>query len=90
MSLKVHRLSIADCICISGFWGLSPKTLTGALPLDPAGDFLVPGPLCPPYLETMATPLYFRAHYEVRELPWFSEHRRESTRTLGWSEIVGS
>jgi len=59
MSLKVHRissvnnitimcLSTADCICISGFWG------TGALPLDPAGDFR-PRTSVPTHLQTLAT-----------------------------------
>jgi len=51
---KMH-LSTADCICISSFWGLCPQTSTGALPLDPAGDFRHPDPLCPPYLQTLAT-----------------------------------
>ena len=52
------RLSAADCICISGFWGLRPQTPTGALPLDPAGGRGDLGdPLCPPYLQTLATPL---------------------------------
>ena len=30
-------LSTADCMCISGFWGLLSQRPTGALPLDPAG-----------------------------------------------------
>jgi len=38
---KVH-LSTADCICISGFWGLCTQTSTRAVPLDPAGDFRPP------------------------------------------------
>jgi len=41
------RLSTADSICISGFWGLCPQTLTGGLPS--------PDSLCPPYLQTLAT-----------------------------------
>jgi len=50
-------LSTADCICISGFWGLCPQTPTGALPLDPAGGLPSPDPLCPPYLQTLAMSL---------------------------------
>jgi len=41
------RLSAADCICISGFWGLRPQTPTGALPLDPAGGLPSPRPPVP-------------------------------------------
>jgi len=37
---------------VYGFWGLRPQTSTGALPLDPAGDFRPPDPLkvCLPYI----------------------------------------
>jgi len=49
------RVSTADCLCISGFWGLCPQIPTGALPLDPAGGLPSPDPLCPPYLQTLAT-----------------------------------
>ena len=40
-------LFTADCICISGFWGLCPQTTTRALPLDPAGGFPSARPLVP-------------------------------------------
>ena len=49
MSLKVHRISsmntsrnvfaTADCICISGFWGLCPRPPPGLCPWTPLGDF---------------------------------------------------
>ena len=41
------RLSTADCICLSGFWGRSPQTVTGALPLNPARGLPSPRPLVP-------------------------------------------
>jgi len=31
------QLTAANCLYISGFWGLCPQTPTGAPPLDPAG-----------------------------------------------------
>jgi len=34
------------------------------LPLNPAGDFPLPDSLCPPYLHTLATPLYLIPFYE--------------------------
>jgi len=34
-----------------------PQTLTGLCPWTPLGDFRPPDPLCPPYLQTLATPL---------------------------------
>ena len=40
-------LFTADCICISGFWGLCPQTSTGALPLDPTGGLLSLKPSVP-------------------------------------------
>ena len=40
------HLSTADCICISGFWGLCSQTPTGALPLDPDGGLPSPRPPC--------------------------------------------
>ena len=33
--------SIEYSPCVSGFWGQSPQIPTGALPLDPAGDFVL-------------------------------------------------
>jgi len=42
------RLSTADCICISGFWGLCPRPPPGLCPWTPLGDFRPPGSLCPP------------------------------------------
>jgi len=47
----------ANCLYISGFWGQSPQTPTGAPHLDPAGDFRPPHSLCPPWLHSLATPL---------------------------------
>jgi len=45
------RLSAADCatIYILAYGGFA-QTLHWALPLEPAGDFRPPGPLCPPNL----------------------------------------
>ena len=50
---KIFNFVICNCILsyfqydfltvISGFWGLCPLIATGALPLDPAGDFRPPG-----------------------------------------------
>jgi len=67
MSLKAHRISSMNtswkCICplqivyaylASG--GFAPDP-TGALPVDPAGGLPTPRLLCPPYLQTLATPL---------------------------------
>ena len=81
MSLKVHRLcdrissmnTSRKCICplqmYMHIWLLGLQTPTGALPLDPTGDFRgvgteglgersAPNPLCPPYLQTLATSLH--------------------------------
>jgi len=51
--IMIMCLSTADCICISGFWGLCPHTPTRAWPLNPAGRLLSPRSLCPPYLQTL-------------------------------------
>jgi len=50
----VCPLQIVYAYCI---WllGASPPDPHRDLPLDPAGDFRPPNPLCPPYLQTLAT-----------------------------------
>ena len=49
------RLSAANCEF--GFLGALPQIFNQSLPLEPDGDFpSVPtGPLCPPYLQNLAT-----------------------------------
>jgi len=59
------RLSTADCICISGFWGLCPRCPPGLCPWSPLGDFRPPNPLCPPYLQILATPLADSTRFTV-------------------------
>ena len=46
---------------ISGFWGLCPQTLTGALPLDSAVRLPFPDPLYAPLNKILAIPLPLRA-----------------------------
>ena len=62
--------TVVCCVCS----GASPHTPTGALPLVPAGDFRFPDHLCPPYLQTLATPLAVntRKHYFCMRViePW--------------------
>jgi len=68
MSLKVHRISSLNtsrkCVCplqivyaylASG--GFAPRPPPGICPWIPLGDFRSPDPLCPPYVQTLATPL---------------------------------
>ena len=42
---------------VSGFWGLRSQTLTGALPLDPAGDFRTQIPSFVPRSKFLSMPL---------------------------------
>ena len=50
--------SVEYSACVFGFWGIRPKTPTGILSLDPAGDFrqVLQTPFLPPS-KFLATPL---------------------------------
>ena len=37
--VRKMRLSAANCVCVSAFWGCRPQILTGALSLNSAGGF---------------------------------------------------
>jgi len=47
--------SASDCVCISGFWGFHPDPHLDELTMDAVRG----SPLCPFYLQTLATPLLF-------------------------------
>jgi len=51
----VCALQIAYVYLASG--GFAPRPPPGLCPWTPLGDFRPPDPLCPPYLQTLATPL---------------------------------
>ena len=52
----VCPLQIAYVYLASG--GFAPRPPPGLCPWTPLGDFRPPDPLCPPYLQTLATPLH--------------------------------
>jgi len=51
------HLTAANYLYISGFWGLRLPDPTGAPPWTPLGDFGPLDLLCPPWLQSLATPL---------------------------------
>ena len=62
MSLKVHRISSMNtwrkCVCpLQIVYAYLASAYTGNCSWAPLGDFRPPEPLCPPYLQTLATPL---------------------------------
>jgi len=83
-----------SAICISGFYRISPLDSIRALSLDHDGYFRLPNPLCPPYLQTLAT-LLLKRPSQGRLLHWSKdaacvlEKTRENENHVGGRNIKG-
>ena len=94
MSLKVHRISSINtsrkCVCplqivyaYLAFGAFAPTSPQGLCPWTPLRDFHPPNSLCPPYLQTLATPLFHNKHGVMHNAHRKKQQRkaaREATR----------
>ena len=81
------HLTAANCLYVSGFWGLLPQTPPGICLWTSLGDFHLADPLCPPWLQILATPLVNCCirHYTVQISQQLTSPPPSSTLTLNVS-----
>ena len=67
------HLIAANCPYVSGFWGLrphfDPRSSPGLRLWTTLGDFRPSDPLCPPWLQSLASPLTPRGVNRARQVP---------------------